>query len=87
ASAAPLRSLLASGQLQLVAFTSASTVAHFIDLAGTLPGNVAVACIGPETRRAAEARGLRVSMTAEPYTAAGLVAAIAAHAPVLRAGR
>ena len=87
ASAAPLRLLLANGQVQLVTFTSASTVEHFIDLAGTLPSHVAVACIGPETRRAAEARGLRVSVTAETYTAAGLVSAIAAHAPVLQARR
>lgn len=59
-----------------IAFTSGSTVAGFLDGAG--PGAVppVVACIGPVTAAAAEARGLAVTAVADEPTVAGLVAAL-----------
>ena len=73
--------LLSKKKVDMVAFTSSSTVKHFLDL---LPGalgkellrGVAVACIGPITRQTAEEGGMKVSVVAEEYTVAGLIEAI-----------
>ncbi len=67
-----LRSLLNSGQVNVVTFTSSSTVANFMKMAGSLPAQVKVACIGPVTSRTAEEHGLRVDVVAGTYTTAGL---------------
>ena len=72
---------LAAGGVDLVTFTSASTVRGFVELAARtngppLPSNVLYAAIGPETAKAAEAHGLAVAIEAETHTVAGLVEAI-----------
>lgn len=64
-------------QVDLVTFTSSSTVRHFVGaLAGPLPDQIAVACIGPITAASARELGVRVDIIAEEYTTHGLVEAI-----------
>ena len=66
-----------------ITFTSASTVRSFAAQAGpelaALTQQAVIACLGPITADAAREAGLRVDLVAEPYTTAGLVAALAAH--------
>jgi uroporphyrinogen III methyltransferase/synthase len=75
---------LRSGDVDLVTFTSSSTVTHFMSLlpkdeAMSLMENVTVACIGPVTAETAEKMGLNVGISAETYTIPGLVDAILKH--------
>jgi hydroxymethylbilane synthase len=63
--------------VDMVTFTSSSTVRHFVDaLMGQLPDRVIVACIGPITAQTARELGLRVDIIAQEYTTRGLVEAI-----------
>ncbi len=75
---------LREGGIDLVTFTSSSTVTNFMALlpageAVDLMKNVTVACIGPVTAETAQKLGLRVDVSAETYTIPGLVDAILAH--------
>jgi len=78
--------LLRAGDIDVVTFTSPSTVRHFLawlEAAGLDPSavmtRVAAASIGAVTSAALEARGYEVSIETESSTAAGLVEAIAAR--------
>jgi len=63
--------------VDMVTFTSSSTVRHFVDaLDGALSSAVLVACIGPITAQTASDLGLRVDIIAQEYTTRGLVDAI-----------
>jgi hydroxymethylbilane synthase len=63
--------------VDMVTFTSSSTVRHFVDaLPGALSERVIVACIGPITAQTARELGLRVDIIAQEYTTRGLVEAI-----------
>ncbi len=63
--------------VDMITFTSSSTVRHFIDaMSGALPERVLVACIGPITAQTARELGLRVDIIAQEYTTRGLVDAI-----------
>ena len=73
---AELRSALDRGEVDMVTFTAASTVEHFVSLAGPQLGRARVAVIGPITARVARSRGLQVDTVASDYTAEGLVQAI-----------
>ena len=78
---ADLRAGLLDRKIDMVTFTSSSTVNHFValfpaDAAGELLANTAVACIGPITQKTAEDRGIRVDVVARDYTIAGLTQAI-----------
>ncbi len=73
---ANLSAALALGELDMVTFTAASTVRHYVDRAGADMGRARVAAIGPITAEAARAVGVRVDVVAEAYTVGGLVAAI-----------
>jgi uroporphyrinogen III methyltransferase/synthase len=72
-------SLLRDGAIDIVTFTSSSTVRN---LAAMLNGHIEtlrgplVACIGPITAKTAEELGLRVDVVASEYTVEGLVKAI-----------
>jgi uroporphyrinogen III methyltransferase/synthase len=72
-------SLLRDGAIDIVTFTSSSTVRN---LAAMLNGHIEtlrgplVACIGPITAKTAEELGLRVDVVASEYTVEGLVRAI-----------
>lgn len=61
-----------------IAFTSASTVEHYVAAAGRSAVPAIVACIGPVTAAAAQAHGLHVAAVAAPHTIDGLVDALVA---------
>jgi uroporphyrinogen III methyltransferase/synthase len=75
---------LAAGRVDMVTFTSASTVRGFVEGISrtkhwTPASKVVYGSIGPETTRAAEAHGLRVAVEAATHTADGLVEAVVAY--------
>lgn len=72
-----------AGEIDIITFTSASTVRNFSTVVGPIAdlGRVpTVVCIGPSTAAAAEEAGLVVAAVAEPHNNDGLVAAVAATA-------
>ena len=80
--AAEILSLLDGEKVDVITFTSPSTVAHFLGIMGSgfrLPTRVRIACIGPVTAAAVRNAGLTVDILQERYTIPGLVDAIAAH--------
>jgi len=76
-SAEALRERLVQG-VDVITFTSASTVDNFFELIGesSVPEAVLVACIGPITADAARAHGLEPAVIAEEYTIEGLIDAL-----------
>jgi len=73
---AELRGAIDRGEVEMVTFTAASTVRHFVEHAGSDLGEARVAVIGPITAEAAESVGVRVDVEAEEYTVDGLLRAI-----------
>jgi uroporphyrinogen III methyltransferase/synthase len=75
------KALLEDGQIDIVTFTSSSTVRNLVRMLGgdteCLRGPI-VACIGPVTARTAKRLGIRVDVVAKEHTIAGLMEAIAA---------
>jgi uroporphyrinogen III methyltransferase/synthase len=75
-----LAAKLAAGAIDLVTFTSSSTVINLLDLLGAdgpaLVARAKVACIGPVTAATCLDKGLNPDIVAEEFTIAGLVAAI-----------
>jgi uroporphyrinogen III methyltransferase/synthase len=71
---------LEHGGIDVVTFTSSSTVDNLCDLlgarAGALLERCRIAAIGPVTAETALARGLRVDVTARTFTVPGLVEAL-----------
>jgi uroporphyrinogen III methyltransferase / synthase len=78
AHAARIKGLLQSGDIDVVTFTSSSTVINFMAAIGTV-GQTKIACIGPVTAAAATRAGLNVDILAQEQTISGLVEAIAQH--------
>ena len=79
--AARVREMLLNGEVDIITFTSSSTVSNFIELIGQdaakqLPPSVQIACIGPITAKTAEEHGLKPTVVAGEYTIEGLVKAI-----------
>jgi uroporphyrinogen III methyltransferase/synthase len=76
---------LEAGTIDVVTFTSSSTVDNLCDLLGSravgLLARPKVASIGPITTETARGRGLRVDVTAAQYTVIGLIQALAASYP------
>ena len=76
------RDALGQRPVDLVTFTSSSTVENLVRLLGEeaqeLLAPVTVACIGPVTAQTAQRLGLRVDITATVHTIPGLVDAILA---------
>jgi len=78
-----VRGMLEKGEMDMVTFTSSSTVTNFVEmfreerqhLRGWM-ARVAVACIGPITARTAEEKGFSVSLIPEKYTIEALSSAI-----------
>ena len=69
--------------VDVVTFTSSSTVRNFIALASAggldplhLPGDPLIACIGPITADTARSEGFHVTVVAEEYTTGGLLEAL-----------
>ncbi|MCE5286359.1 MAG: uroporphyrinogen-III C-methyltransferase [Pelosinus sp.] len=75
-----LVSQLKSGQIDLVTFTSSSTVTNLLKLLGEggaeLINQVKVACIGPITATTCHQHGIEPTVIADEYTIKGLVQAI-----------
>ncbi len=76
--------LLLDKQVDVVTFTSASTVRNFCRLYGAdavadLLRSVTIACIGPVTAEAAQQSGIRTSIMPSEYTMPALVRAIVEH--------
>ncbi|MGI6067041.1 MAG: uroporphyrinogen-III C-methyltransferase [Bacillota bacterium] len=71
---------LANGEIDIITFTSSSTVRNFIKILGRenipLLKQVKVACIGPVTADTAKKLGLKVEIEAKEFTIDGLVQAI-----------
>ncbi len=65
--------------VDVITFTSSSTVRNFVALAGREIGAARVACIGPITAQTAQELGLPVHIIAKDYTIPGLVQAIKDH--------
>jgi uroporphyrinogen III methyltransferase/synthase len=73
--------LLQEGKVDIVTFTSSSTVRNFVHKLRTsdltqLLNKVRIVCIGPITAQTAQELGLTVDKTAEVYTIEGLIEAI-----------
>jgi uroporphyrinogen III methyltransferase/synthase len=78
--AAPiLRQVLGEGSVDIITFTSSSTVKNFINLLNgelSLLQGTKIAAIGPITAETAQKLGLKVDIVAKDYTIPGLVEAI-----------
>ncbi len=78
---AHLKELLSREAIDIITFTSSSTVTNFCRLfkeeeRARLLNKVKFACIGPITAKTAQEMGLKPDITAKEYTIAGLVEAI-----------
>ncbi|HHW28833.1 MAG TPA: uroporphyrinogen-III synthase, partial [Syntrophomonadaceae bacterium] len=76
-----IKQMLEEGEIDLITFTSSSTVQNFLSMLKTsdpvsLLANTRVACIGPITARTAMEMGLTVDIQAKEYTIKGLLEAI-----------
>ena len=78
-SIAKAKQMLVSGEIDVITFTSSSTVTNLVDAfqGEPLPINrVTIACIGPKTAEAVSSAGLKVDILAGEQTISGLVEAI-----------
>jgi len=79
-----LKLLLQQGKVDLITFTSSSTVSNFAQLfdraklCETL-GNTVVACIGPITAKTVEELGGHADIVADEFTVGGLIQAIVGY--------
>jgi uroporphyrinogen III methyltransferase / synthase len=80
---ARLTELIANSEVDVILFTSSSTVDSMVDMLGPraapLLARVTLASIGPITSATAARRGLEVAVTAETYTVEGLLDALEKH--------
>ena len=72
---------LKKGEIDVVTFTSSSTVRNFVEIVGKenligLDGKVCFASIGPITSKTAQELGLKITIEAKEYTIPGLVKAV-----------
>ncbi len=84
-----IQSIFRKDRVEVVIFTSSSTVRNFVAIAGVknLHGmlkGVKVACIGPVTEKTAKECGIKVDIVPEVYTMEGLVNAISDYFLKLR---
>ena len=73
---AKLEGFIKKGDVDVITFTSPSTLTNFMEIMGkdfTLPADIRIACIGPVTAEAATKAGLKMDIMREPYTIPGLV--------------
>src|SRR5208337_1521407 len=73
---AELASLMNQGKVDVITFTSPSTVENFMEIMGqdyAIPKRVKITCIGPITAAAVKKAGLPVDIIQERYTIPGLV--------------
>ncbi|MFC2009675.1 uroporphyrinogen-III C-methyltransferase [Chloroflexota bacterium] len=75
----PGKQMLTAGNIDIVTFTSSSTVSNLVKTLGNewqFINRARVACIGPQTAAAAERAGLRLDIMASSHTIPGLVEAM-----------
>ncbi len=80
--AKPIGKMLKAGEIDVLTFTSSSTVRNFkaaLEPLPQLPERTIVACIGPVTARTATECGLRVNVSAREHTVDGMLAALIEH--------
>ena len=64
------------GDVDVITFTSSSTVTNFVEIMGAdypLPSHIQIACIGPVTAATAKKAGFQIDIAQEEYTMEGLV--------------
>ncbi len=74
-----MKALMDSGEVDVIAFTSPSTVVNFLNIIGKetiIPDSIKIACIGPVTENACRKAGLGVDIMQGPYSIPGLINAI-----------
>jgi uroporphyrinogen-III synthase len=76
--------MLLEKEIDVVAFTSASTVRDYVNIYGADPladllASTRVACIGPVTAEVAKTYGIDTAILPDEYTISGLVGAIVRH--------
>src|SRR5260370_37963328 len=71
-----MRELIAAGTIDLVTFTSSSTVTNFCEVIGPSARGLKAAAIGPITAATASERGFEVVGSPEEYTIPALTVAI-----------
>ena len=81
---ATIRQRLQQGDIDMITFTSSSTVSNFVQLCGNpslaaLVGATAIASIGPITAQTIEEFGGRASVMAREFTIDGLIVAMIEH--------
>ena len=83
-----LQALLDAGSVDVVTFTSPSTVVNFKKIMGDdpLPERVRIACIGPVTAAAAKKQGFAVDIYQETFTIPGMVEALVNYFAAKRKG-
>jgi uroporphyrinogen III methyltransferase/synthase len=76
-----LQSLLDAGKVDVITFTSPSTVNNFKEIMGgsALPETVRIACIGPVTAAAAKKQGFTVHICQDAFTIPGMVESLVGH--------
>ena len=72
---------LESGRIDMVTFTSSSTVTNFLEMIGDenkdrLLNNVTIACIGPITAKTASKKGLNIDVQPDNFTIPAMVESI-----------
>ncbi|MFQ6122349.1 MAG: uroporphyrinogen-III C-methyltransferase [Dehalococcoidales bacterium] len=75
----PAKQMLLSNKIDVITFTSPSTVSNLVAVLGgnrETINSVKIACIGPKTADKAASAGLRVDIVASEHTIPGLVTAI-----------
>ncbi|MFZ2063576.1 MAG: uroporphyrinogen-III C-methyltransferase [Candidatus Binatus sp.] len=82
-----MRKMIASGAIDLVTFTSSSTVTNFCELIGTSGKGIRVAAIGPITAATAEDRGFDVVVRPRKYTIEALTEAIRVYFAQMKKNR
>jgi uroporphyrinogen III methyltransferase/synthase len=68
--------MIAANAIDLVSFTSSSTVANFAAMAGVPVAGLKAAAIGPITAETARAHGFEVVAAPTEYTVEALIASI-----------
>ena len=79
-----LKKLLTEGKVDVITFTSSSTVNHFAELLKKedlrkLLKSIAIACIGPVTAKTAKQSGMKTHIQPKEFTIPGLTRAIAEY--------
>jgi uroporphyrinogen III methyltransferase/synthase len=71
-----LEAWVEKGLVDVITFTSSSTVTNFVEIMGAdyvLPPRVKIACIGPVTAKTAQEAGFKIDILQQEYTMDGLI--------------